>query len=32
VARQDALLAMAGHCTVHNTLSVPPEVAITIGF
>jgi uncharacterized OsmC-like protein len=32
VSRQDALLAMAGHCTVHNTLSVPPEVAITLGF
>ena len=31
VTRQDALLAMAGHCTVHNTLSAPPEVAITLG-
>ena len=31
VERRDALLAMAGHCTVHNTLSVPPGIAITLG-
>lgn len=28
--RRDALLTMASHCTVHNTLRQPPEVAITL--
>jgi uncharacterized OsmC-like protein len=28
--RQAALMAMAGHCTVHNTLTVTPEVTITL--
>ncbi|HEX5336001.1 MAG TPA: OsmC family protein [Propionicimonas sp.] len=28
--RLDALLAVAGHCTVHNTLSARPEVSITL--
>ena len=28
--RQAALLAMAGHCTVHNTLHVTPEVKIAL--
>jgi uncharacterized OsmC-like protein len=28
--RQAALLAMAGHCTVHNTLTVTPEVRIAL--
>lgn len=28
--RREALLAMAGHCTVHNTLTTPPEVRITL--
>jgi uncharacterized OsmC-like protein len=28
--RQAALLAMAGHCTVHNTLTVSPEVRIAL--
>jgi uncharacterized OsmC-like protein len=28
--REAALLAMAGHCTVHNTLTVTPEVTITL--
>lgn len=28
--RRDALLAVAGHCTVHNTLTTPPEVTITL--
>jgi uncharacterized OsmC-like protein len=28
--REAALLAMAGHCTVHNTLTVSPEVTITL--
>lgn len=28
--RRDALLAMANHCTVHNTLTTPPSVAITL--
>jgi uncharacterized OsmC-like protein len=28
--RQAALLAMAGHCTVHNTLTVSPEVTIAL--
>jgi putative redox protein len=30
-ARIPALTAIAGHCTVHNTLIHPPEVTITIG-
>jgi putative redox protein len=29
--RRDALLAMASHCTVHNTLTLPPEVHVTLG-
>ena len=29
--RIPALTAVAGHCTVHNTLEHPPEVTITIG-
>jgi len=28
--RREALLAVASHCTVHNTLLTPPEVAITL--
>ena len=28
--RLDALLAVAGHCTVHNTLTSEPEVSITL--
>jgi uncharacterized OsmC-like protein len=28
--RRDALLAVASHCTVHNTLEDPPEVRIEI--
>lgn len=28
--RREALLAVAGHCTVHNTLMTPPAVRITI--
>jgi uncharacterized OsmC-like protein len=28
--RLDALLAVATHCTVHNTLSSEPEVSITL--
>lgn len=28
--RRDALLAVASHCTVHNTLHQPPAVHITI--
>lgn len=30
VARRAALLAMAEHCTVHNTLTVPPQIDITL--
>jgi putative redox protein len=29
--RRDAFLAVASHCTVHNTLADPPEVRITLG-
>lgn len=29
--RQAALKAVASHCTVHNTLRVPPEVAVAVG-
>jgi hypothetical protein len=29
--RQAALLAVAAHCTVHNTLLQPPTVAIELG-
>jgi uncharacterized OsmC-like protein len=29
--RRAALLAVAGHCTVHNTLATPPEVSIDLG-
>ena len=29
--RTDALLAVASHCTVHNTLRQPPEVSIELG-
>ena len=28
--RRDALLAVATHCTVHNTLTTEPEVSITL--
>jgi uncharacterized OsmC-like protein len=28
--RHQAMLAMASHCTVHNTIEMPPEVAITL--
>ena len=28
--RRDALLAVASHCTVHNSLTTPPTVAITL--
>lgn len=28
--RRDALLAVASHCTVHNTLVQPPEISITL--
>ena len=27
--RRDALLAVASHCTVHNSLTHPPEVTVT---
>jgi uncharacterized OsmC-like protein len=30
VERLDALLAVATHCTVHNTLTSEPEVTITL--
>ena len=30
VERLDALLAVATHCTVHNTLACEPEVSITL--
>jgi uncharacterized OsmC-like protein len=29
--RRAALLAVASHCTVHNTLTTPPEVSIDLG-
>ncbi|HLN75656.1 MAG TPA: hypothetical protein VK204_01350 [Nocardioidaceae bacterium] len=29
-ARRAGLLAVAGHCTVHNSLTRPPAVAITL--
>jgi hypothetical protein len=28
--RRDALLAVASHCTVHNSLTTPPDVSITL--
>ena len=28
--RRDALLAVASHCTVHNTLTTTPEISITL--
>ena len=28
--RRDAVLAMASHCTVHNSLTHPPDVTITL--
>jgi putative redox protein len=28
--RRPALLAVASHCTVHNSLSLPPSVAIEL--
>jgi len=28
--RLDALLAVATHCTVHNTLDTQPDVSITL--
>ena len=30
VERRDPLLAVASHCTVHNSLSQPPNVAVTL--
>ena len=30
VERRDALLAVASHCTVHNSLTQPPLVPITL--
>ncbi|SDP46850.1 hypothetical protein SAMN04515671_4364 [Nakamurella panacisegetis] len=27
---RDAFLAVASHCTVHNTLATPPTTAITL--
>jgi len=30
-SRQAALLAVASHCTVHNTLRQPPDIAIELG-
>lgn len=30
VERRDALLAVASHCTVHNTLMSAPEVAVVL--
>lgn len=29
--RRAALLAVAGHCTVHNTLDTPPAVTMNLG-
>jgi putative redox protein len=29
-ARREALLAVASHCTVHNTLAEPPEVTVEL--
>ena len=29
-SRQAALLAVASHCTVHNTLRQPPDIAIEL--
>ena len=28
--RRDALLAVASHCTVHNSLTHPPSVQVTL--
>lgn len=28
--RREALLAVASHCTVHNSLTTPPDVSITL--
>jgi uncharacterized OsmC-like protein len=28
--RRDAVLAMASHCTVHNSLTQPPDVTLTL--
>jgi len=30
VEKRDALLAVASHCTVHNTLTTPPKVTIDL--
>ena len=30
-SRRKALLAVASHCTVHNTLSDPPAISISVG-
>jgi uncharacterized OsmC-like protein len=30
-ARLPALAAVANHCTLHNTLTHPPEVTVTVG-
>jgi uncharacterized OsmC-like protein len=29
--RRAALLAVAAHCTVHNSLTMPPKVSIDLG-
>jgi putative redox protein len=29
-AAREALLAVASHCTVHNSLTTPPEVTVTV--
>lgn len=29
-ARRDAFLAVASHCTVHNTLTQPPDIAVAL--
>ena len=29
-ARRDAFLAVASHCTVHNTLTQPPAIAVAL--
>ncbi|MEO6822199.1 MAG: OsmC family protein [Candidatus Nanopelagicales bacterium] len=29
-ARRDGLLAVAGHCTVHNSITHPPRIDITL--
>jgi hypothetical protein len=29
--RRDGLLAVASHCTVHNSITSAPEIAVTLG-